>query len=62
MSILADRNTRVVVQGITGTQASFHTKKLLEYGTKIVAGTSLHYQGGEHLGLPVFKNIFEALL
>lgn len=60
MSILADKNTRVIVQGITGTQASFHTKKSLDYGTKIVAGTSLHYQGGEHLGLPVFKNVAEA--
>lgn len=60
MSILADKNTRVIVQGITGTQASFHTKKSLDYGTKIVAGTSLHYQGGEHLGLPVFKNVTEA--
>lgn len=60
MSILADKNTRVIVQGITGTQASFHTKKSLDYGTKIVAGTSLHYQGGEHLGVPVFKNIAEA--
>lgn len=60
MSILADKNTRVIVQGITGTQASFHTKKSLEYGTKIVAGTSLHYQGGEHLGVPVFKDVAEA--
>ena len=60
MSILANKNTRVIVQGITGTQASFHTKKSLDYGTKIVAGTSLHYQGQEHLGLPVFKNIAEA--
>lgn len=60
MSILADKNTRVIVQGITGTQASFHTKKSLDYGTNIVAGTSLHYQGSNHLGLPVFKSIIEA--
>lgn len=60
MSILADKNTRIIVQGITGTQASFHAKKSIEYGTKIVAGTSLHYQGGEHLGIPVFKNIIDA--
>lgn len=60
MSILADKNTRVIVQGITGTQASFHTKKSLDYGTNIVAGTSLHYQGSNHLGLPVFKSVIEA--
>lgn len=60
MSILADKNTRVIVQGITGTQASFHTKKSLDYGTNIVAGTSLHYQGSNHLGLPVFKSIIDA--
>ena len=60
MSILADKNTKVIVQGITGTQASFHTKKSIEYGTKIVAGTSPHYQEGEYLGVPVFKSISEA--
>ena len=60
MSILADKNTNVIVQGITGTQASFHTKKSIEYGTKIVAGTSLHYQDRNYLGIPVFKSIVEA--
>ncbi len=60
MSILVNSKTQVIVQGITGTQASFHTKKSLEYGTKIVAGTSLHYQSGEYLGLPVFKNVADA--
>ncbi|MBP1532042.1 MAG: succinate--CoA ligase subunit alpha, partial [Alphaproteobacteria bacterium] len=50
MSILADKNTRVLIQGITGTQASFHVKRSLEYSTKIVAGTSPLHGGEEHLG------------
>lgn len=61
MSILADSNTRVLVQAISGTQASFHTKKSLDYGTKIVAGTSQHKDMEKHLGLPVFPNVAEAM-
>ena len=60
MSILADKNTRVLVQGITGTQASFHVKRSIDYGTNIVAGTSPRFEGKEHLGVPVFHNIAEA--
>ena len=60
MSILANRNTRVIIQGITGTQASFHAKRSLDYGTNIVAGTSPKFDGQEHLGVPVFHNIAEA--
>lgn len=61
MSILADRNTHVLVQGITGTQASFHVKRALEKGTKIIAGTSPNRGGTEHLGLPVYNNVQEAV-
>ena len=57
MSILADKNTHVLVQGITGTQASFHVKRSIDYGTNIVAGTSPRFEGNEHLGVPVFHNI-----
>lgn len=60
MSILADKNTHVLVQGITGTQASFHVKRSIDYGTNIVAGTSPRFEGNEHLGVPVFHNIAEA--
>ncbi|MBP5215835.1 MAG: succinate--CoA ligase subunit alpha [Alphaproteobacteria bacterium] len=60
MSILADHNTRVIIQGITGAQASFHTKRSLENGTKIVAGTSPGHGGEEHLGVPVFNNVYDA--
>ncbi len=60
MSILADRNTRVLIQGITGTQASFHVKRSIESGTCIVAGTSPSHSGEKHLGVPVFNNVYEA--
>ena len=57
MSILANKNSRVLVQGITGTQASFHVKRSINYGTNIVAGTSPKFNGSEHLGVPVFHNV-----
>lgn len=60
MSILADKNTKVLIQGITGTQASFHVKRSMEGGTNIVAGVSPHHGGEEHLGVPVFDTIREA--
>ncbi len=61
MSILADKNTRVLVQGITGIQASFHIKRSIDNGTKVVAGTSPNYTQSEHLGVPVFANVKEAI-
>ena len=60
MSILAGRNTKVLVQGMTGTQASFHTKRSLDYGTDIVAGVTPGKGGTTHLGLPVFNTVKEA--
>lgn len=59
MSVLANRNTRVLIQGITGVQASFHVKRSIDNGTNVVAGTSPQYQQGEHLGVPVFHNVRE---
>lgn len=61
MSILAGRNTKVLVQGMTGTQASFHTKRSLDYGTDIVAGVTPGKGGTVHLGLPVFDTVKEAV-
>ena len=61
MSILAGRHTRVLVQGMTGTQASFHTKRSLDYGTNIVAGVTPGKGGLIHLGLPVFNTVKEAV-
>ena len=54
MGIVIDRNTRVLVQGITGTQGSYHTKLMLEYGTRIVAGTSPGKGGTEIHGVPIY--------
>lgn len=61
MSIIVDDNTRVVVQGITGTEGTFHTRQMVEYGTKVVAGVTPG-KGGQKLdGLPVFNTAQEAV-
>lgn len=60
MAILVGKKTTAIVQGITGAQGSFHTQLMLEYGTKIVAGTSPGKGGTEAHGLPVFDTVQEA--
>jgi len=60
MPIIVGKNTRVIVQGITGTQGSFHTKLMLEYGTKIVAGTTPGKGGTEIHGVPIYDTVEEA--
>jgi succinyl-CoA synthetase alpha subunit len=60
LGIIIDRNTRAIVQGITGTQGSFHTRLMLEYGTKIVAGTSPGKGGSQVHGVPVYDTVEEA--
>ncbi len=61
MSILVDRNTRVVVQGITGGEGIFHTKQMVEYGTKVVAGVTPGKGGGDLDGIPVFDTVIQAV-
>lgn len=61
MSILVNKNTRLIVQGITGTQGRFHTQKMLEYGTSIVAGVTPGKGGSEVLGIPVFDTVEQAV-
>ncbi|MCX7954642.1 MAG: succinate--CoA ligase subunit alpha [Bacteroidales bacterium] len=61
MSILVNKNTRVVVQGITGKEATFHTTQMIEYGTKIVAGVSPGKGGIKHINIPVFDSVEEAV-
>ena len=60
MSILIDKNTKVLCQGITGSQGSFHTQQAIEYGTQIVAGVTPGRGGSEHLGLKVYDTISQA--
>jgi succinyl-CoA synthetase alpha subunit len=61
MSILVDESTRLLVQGITGSEGSFHTQRCIEYGTKIVAGVTPGKGGSQHLGVPVFNTIEKAM-
>ena len=61
MSILVERETRVVVQGITGREGSFHARGCLEYGTRIVAGVTPGRGGVLHEGIPVFDTVREAV-
>ena len=61
MSVLVNASTRVVIQGITGVQASFHTKRMIDLGTNVVAGVSRHSAGGFHLGVPLFASVEEAV-
>jgi succinyl-CoA synthetase alpha subunit len=61
MAILIDNNTKVLVQGITGKQGSFHTKLMLEYGTKILAGVTPGKAGQYVHGVPVFNSVFDAI-
>ncbi len=60
MSILVDKNTKVLVQGITGNEGAFHTRQMIEYGTNIVAGVTPGKGGGLFEGIPVFNTVFEA--
>ncbi len=61
MSILVDEKTKVVVQGITGNEGLFHTKQMVEYGTKVVAGVTPGKGGQKIEGIPVFNGVMEAV-
>ena len=60
MSILVDRTSKIICQGITGTQGTFHIKQCIEYGTNIVGGVTPGKGGQDHLGVPVFDTVKEA--
>ena len=60
MSILIDKNTKVICQGFTGKNGTFHSEAAIAYGTKMVGGTSPGKGGAVHLGLPVFDTVQEA--
>ena len=61
MSILVDGTTRVICQGFTGKQGSFHSEQALAYGTRLVGGVTPGKGGQEHLGLPVFNTVQDAV-
>jgi succinyl-CoA synthetase alpha subunit len=60
MSILVNKNTKIITQGITGAQGSFHTEQCLAYGSQFVAGVTPGKGGAKHLGLPVYNTVKEA--
>ena len=61
MSILIDKSTRLIVQGITGRDGLFHARKMKEYGTNVVGGTSPGKGGTDANGIPVFNTMYEAV-
>ena len=60
MSVLVDKNTKLICQGFTGTHGTFHSEQALNYGTKLVGGVTPKKGGQKHLGLPVFNTVQEA--
>ena len=61
MSVLVDKSTRLVVQGLTGKEGTFHTKQMVEYGTNVVGGVTPGKGGTTHEGIPVFNTVADAV-
>src|SRR3982751_357046 len=61
MSVLVDRNTRLLVQGFTGKEGTFHSEQAIAYGTKVVGGVVPGKGGTQHMGLPVFDTVAQAV-
>jgi succinyl-CoA synthetase alpha subunit len=61
LSVLVDKNTRVIVQGLTGKEGTFHARQMIEYGTNIVGGVTPGKGGSEHEGVPVFNTVEDAV-
>ena len=61
MSILVDRNSRIIVQGFTGKEGSFHAEGMIAYGTQVVGGVTPGKGGSTHLDRPVFNSVHDAV-
>jgi len=61
MSILVDKNSRIIVQGFTGSEGTFHATQMIEYGTNVVGGVTPGKGGNEHIGRPVFNTVKDAV-
>ena len=61
MSILVDKKTRLVVQGITGSEGSYHTQQIMDYGTKVVAGVTPGKGGTDFNGVPIYNTVADAV-
>ncbi len=61
MSILVNKNSKVLVQGITGIEGTFHTEQMIDYGTNVICGVTPGKGGQKHLGVPVFNSVAEAI-
>ena len=61
MSVLVNKNTKVITQGFTGQQGTFHSEQALDYGTKVVGGVTPGKGGTQHIGLPVFNTVQDAV-
>ena len=61
MSVLVDKNSKIIVQGFTGKEGTFHSTQMIEYGTNILGGVTPNKGGQKHLDLPVFNSVVDAI-